>query len=66
MAKEPNFATEREKLAREIQLEINIGKIHGQNLHSGVLQAAIPVRGGLLAWTYFGKQAPKLTRCCTS
>ena len=34
MKEEPGFATEIEKLAREIDQEINIGKIQGQNLQN--------------------------------
>ncbi len=34
MVKDPSFGAEIEKLAREIQQEINIGKIQGQNLQN--------------------------------
>ncbi|MBP5976771.1 hypothetical protein HW132_29605 [Brasilonema sp. CT11] len=34
MVKQPEFAADIEKLAREIQQEINIGKIQGQNLQN--------------------------------
>lgn len=34
MNEEPEFATEIEKLAREIQQEINIGQIQGQNVQN--------------------------------
>ncbi|MCW5318404.1 hypothetical protein GTQ43_33190 [Nostoc sp. KVJ3] len=34
MLEDPDFATEIEKLAREIQQEINIGNVQGQNLQN--------------------------------